>query len=120
MSEHAVVAKTTEQTAEQRGVLVKLLIFAISLAVVPISSYFLSKSLWDGNNVYAAITAIVAANAVLVAYIIASILEENAAAPKPAAEMKKTQWLQSSYTLVLPFVTPPFGFHNNFGVNVEF
>ncbi|KAI0082581.1 hypothetical protein K474DRAFT_1703072 [Panus rudis PR-1116 ss-1] len=92
MSEHVVVAKTTEQAAEQGGVLVKLLIFAISLAVVPISSYFLSeKYLWDGNNVYAAITAIVAANAVLVAYIIASVLEENAAAPKPAAETKKTQ-----------------------------
>ena len=79
-----------------RGVLAKLLIFALSLGVVPISSYFLSRDyLWDGtsvpppprtlhssflstagNTIYAAITAIVAANVVLVAYIIESLREE--------------------------------------------
>ncbi|KAI0352848.1 hypothetical protein OH77DRAFT_1381123, partial [Trametes cingulata] len=58
-------------------VLAKLLIFAISLGVVPISSYFLSRDyLWEGNTIYAAITAIVSANLVLVAYIIEATREE--------------------------------------------
>ena len=35
-----------------RGVLAKLLIFALSLGIVPISSYFLSRDyLWDGTSI---------------------------------------------------------------------
>jgi len=64
----------------QGGVLVKLFIFSISLAVVPISSYFLSeKYLWDGNSTFAALTAAFSANLVLAGYILISMQEENRA-----------------------------------------
>ena len=97
-----------------RSILAKLLIFSITLAVAPLSSYFLSeKYLWNGmlhtppltlgryltlrvlgNSTFAAITAIVAANIVLVVYIIMSVLEEKAATstqPSSETETKKTQ-----------------------------
>ncbi|TBU38061.1 hypothetical protein BD309DRAFT_972693 [Dichomitus squalens] len=79
MSEQVAAAKIVERQAEQQGgVLGKLLIFALSLGIVPISSYFLSRDyLWDGNTIFAAITAVVAANVVLVAYIIESLREES-------------------------------------------
>ncbi|KAI1796282.1 hypothetical protein LXA43DRAFT_1178269 [Ganoderma leucocontextum] len=78
MSEQVAAGKVVEQQAEQQGgVLVKLIIFALSLGILPISSYFLSRDyLWDGNTIFAAITAIVAANVVLVAYIVESLREE--------------------------------------------
>ena len=78
-----------------RGVLAKLITFALALGTVPISSYFLSRDyLWGGmcsqiifcvllnlvctgNTIYAAITAIVSANLVLIAYIIESVREES-------------------------------------------
>ena len=47
-----------------------------------------------GNSTFAAITAIVAANIVLVVYIIMSVLEEKAATstqPSSETETKKTQ-----------------------------
>ena len=79
-----------------RGVLAKLIAFAVALAVVPIGGYFFS--LWflfdggylhlisaalfimlctSGNTTYSAITAIVAANVVLVSYIIVSVIEDS-------------------------------------------
>ncbi|KAH9938561.1 uncharacterized protein B0H18DRAFT_967781 [Fomitopsis serialis] len=80
MSGQVAAANVAGQAARQSGILVKLLIFAAALATAPISSYFLSKDyLWDGNTVLAAITAIVAANVVLVSYIVMSIREERAA-----------------------------------------
>ncbi|KAH7920799.1 hypothetical protein BV22DRAFT_1073351 [Leucogyrophana mollusca] len=79
-----------------RGVLIKLVLFSISLAIVPISSYFLSeKYIWAGkyfvlfpihpsstlsvagNSNYAAITAVCAANIVLFGYIGLSVLEDS-------------------------------------------
>ncbi|KZP07160.1 hypothetical protein FIBSPDRAFT_1050300 [Athelia psychrophila] len=78
MSSQAVAGQVTAQTAH-KGVLLKLIIFTVSLAVVPLTSYFGSKKyIWDGNSNYAAITAIVAANIVLIAYIVTSILEDQA------------------------------------------
>ncbi|KAH8106116.1 hypothetical protein BXZ70DRAFT_918304 [Cristinia sonorae] len=78
MSEHVAVSKVTAQTAEYSSALPKLLTFTLALAVGPISAYFLSeKFLWSGNSTYAAITAIVAANLVLVGYIITSMNEDN-------------------------------------------
>ncbi|KAI0921314.1 hypothetical protein AcW1_004669 [Taiwanofungus camphoratus] len=78
------------------GVLIKLLIFSIALAVAPISTYFLSKDyLWDGNTTLAAITAIISANIVLVSYIVMAVLEERtlSSAGRPStskqAESKK-------------------------------
>ncbi|KAM5534307.1 hypothetical protein V8D89_012035 [Ganoderma adspersum] len=78
MSEQVTAGKIVERQAEQQGsVLMKLIIFALSLGIVPISSYFLSRDyLWNGNTITAAITAIVAANLVLVAYIVESLREE--------------------------------------------
>jgi len=77
-------------------VLFKLVMFSISLGLVPISSYFASlKYLWNGNSTYAAITAVVSANVVLVAYIISSVLEDTTNTPDasvtPSLENKKHQ-----------------------------
>ncbi|CAL1701394.1 unnamed protein product [Somion occarium] len=98
MSAQAAVSKQTTQVAQQSGVLAKLIMFSVTLAVAPLSSYFLSeKYLWNGNSTYAAITAIVAANLVLVLYIIMSVMEERAATPTPITpsapppESKKTR-----------------------------
>ncbi|KAI0638290.1 hypothetical protein C8Q77DRAFT_1153954 [Trametes polyzona] len=93
MSEQAAVGKLTAQTAEQSGgVLAKLIIFALSLGILPLSSYFLSRDyLWDGNTIYAAITAIVAANLILVLYIFEAMREEARlrAREKQQGESKK-------------------------------
>lgn len=98
------------------GVLIKLVLFSASLGIVPISSYFLTdKYVWNGtfgayiscprahvhslppcagNSTYSAITAIVAANIVLVAYIVLSLLEdkqerEGAKVSEKAGESRK-------------------------------
>ncbi|KAH7916350.1 hypothetical protein BJ138DRAFT_1140140 [Hygrophoropsis aurantiaca] len=77
MSDKAAAANTSAQAAS-RGVLIKLIFFSISLAVVPISSYFLSeKYIWAGNANYAAITAVCAANIVLFGYIALSVMEDS-------------------------------------------
>ncbi|KAA1466219.1 hypothetical protein DENSPDRAFT_830988 [Dentipellis sp. KUC8613] len=61
-----------------RGVLIKLIIFSLSLGILPLGSYFVSeKYLWNGNSIYSAITAIVAANLVLVSYIVLSLMEDR-------------------------------------------
>jgi len=81
------------------GVLFKLVVFSLSLGLVPITSYFASeKYIWNGaswfttstledlpdplasagNSTFAAITAVVAANVVLVAYIISSLRDDQA------------------------------------------
>ncbi|KII95237.1 hypothetical protein PLICRDRAFT_97498, partial [Plicaturopsis crispa FD-325 SS-3] len=71
------------------GVLVKLILFSVSLAVVPISIYFASeKYVFDGNSTYAAIAAVFSANIVLAAYIVASLLEDRPSGTAPAPEKK--------------------------------
>lgn len=66
--------------AAQSGVLLKLMAFSIALGVLPLSSYYGSLHyLWEGNTIYSAITAVVAANVVLVSYIITATLEEGKA-----------------------------------------
>ncbi|KAF8505577.1 hypothetical protein F5888DRAFT_1650185 [Russula emetica] len=60
------------------GVLLKLVLFSLSLGIVPITSYFASeKYIWNGNSTFAAITAVVAANVVLVAYIVSSVRDDQ-------------------------------------------
>ncbi|RXW21955.1 hypothetical protein EST38_g3893 [Candolleomyces aberdarensis] len=76
------------------GVLVKLIIFSVSLGIAPLAAYYGSLNyLWKGNSIYAAILAVVAANIILVLYIITAALEGGQAQPsetkKPAAESKK-------------------------------
>ncbi|KAI0303212.1 hypothetical protein BC826DRAFT_903680, partial [Russula brevipes] len=61
------------------GVLFKLIIFSLSLGIIPITSYYASeKYIWNGNSTFAAITAVVTANIVLVAYIITSLRDDRA------------------------------------------
>ncbi|KAJ1308723.1 hypothetical protein OPQ81_004414 [Rhizoctonia solani] len=83
-------AKAIENAADS-AVLFKLSGFSIALAVVPLSSYFLSmKYLWSGNSTYAALTAIVSANVVLIAYILLSISDDRASGSSvPKKESKK-------------------------------
>ncbi|KAL0949709.1 hypothetical protein HGRIS_009746 [Hohenbuehelia grisea] len=77
MSEQTAIAKLNQQIVA-RGVLIKLVIFTLALAIAPLGSYFGSlKYLWDGNSTYAAITAVMSANVVLVVYIIMSLLEDQ-------------------------------------------
>ncbi|CAE6431031.1 VMA21 domain-containing protein [Rhizoctonia solani AG-1 IA] len=85
----ATPAKIIEDAADS-AVLFKLSGFSIALAVVPLSSYFLSMNyLWGGNSTYAALTAIVSANVVLIAYILLSISDDRASRPGPPKESKK-------------------------------
>jgi len=91
MSARTVSSEAPPQTFEQGGVLLKLIIFSLSLGIIPIASYFASeKYIWGGNSTFAAITAIVAANLVLVAYIITSLRDDQAEreAGKPAESRK--------------------------------
>ncbi|KAH8118582.1 hypothetical protein DFH11DRAFT_1723461 [Phellopilus nigrolimitatus] len=81
-------AKVGERVA-QGGVLAKLIFFAVSLAVVPLSTYFgTQKFVWNGNSTYAAISAVFAANVVLVAYIAQSIYEDKTASVSVGKEVK--------------------------------
>ncbi|KAJ6599173.1 hypothetical protein DFH09DRAFT_1130331 [Mycena vulgaris] len=84
--------KIHEDTASS-GQLAKLAFFSLSLGIVPITSYFGSlKYIWNGNATYAALTAVVGANLVLVAYIITSILDDKRTiTPSPPKDSKKTQ-----------------------------
>ncbi|CAE6428024.1 unnamed protein product [Rhizoctonia solani] len=85
----AIPAKVLDNAADS-AVLFKLSGFSIALAVVPLSSYFLSmKYLWSGNSTYAALTAIVSANIVLIAYILLSISDDRASRPNVPKESKK-------------------------------
>ncbi|KAG8923847.1 hypothetical protein FRC01_012256 [Tulasnella sp. 417] len=99
MSAQAAPANATQNVAETGSVLVKLALFTACLGLAPISTYYLSqKYLWDdaspnsGNSTYAAITSIIAANFVLVTYIITAIREDSQTqkpAPKTESESKK-------------------------------
>ncbi|KAJ7095276.1 hypothetical protein B0H15DRAFT_775539 [Mycena belliarum] len=90
MSTAKVAAGKLNEDAAASGQLAKLVFFSLSLGIIPISSYFASmKYLWNGNATYAALTAVVGANVVLVAYIITSILDDKR--PTAPAESKKTQ-----------------------------
>ncbi|KAK0206517.1 hypothetical protein DFS33DRAFT_594854 [Desarmillaria ectypa] len=74
--EQAANANTNAKMAS-RSTLAQLVLFSLSLGILPISSYFLSlKYVWHGNSTWAAITAVAAANIVLVAYIFASLRDD--------------------------------------------
>ncbi|KAH7343722.1 hypothetical protein B0J17DRAFT_713884 [Rhizoctonia solani] len=85
----AIPAKVVEDAVDS-AVLFKLSGFSIALAVVPLSSYFLSLNyVWGGNSTYAALTAVVSANVVLIAYILLSISEDRESRPAAPKESKK-------------------------------
>ncbi|QRV72492.1 VMA21 domain-containing protein [Ceratobasidium sp. AG-Ba] len=90
VSAQGAAGKIAEDAADG-AVLFKLTGFSIALAVVPLSSYFISmKFLWGGNSTYAAITAILSANVVLILYILLSISEDQQSRPgEPKKESKK-------------------------------
>ncbi|KAG6838084.1 hypothetical protein H0H87_005631 [Tephrocybe sp. NHM501043] len=95
MSEQVAAGKVVQVTAA-RSVLIKLVLFSLSLGLIPLTSYFASqKYLWNGNSTYAAITAVASANIVLIAYIISSVLEDKEPAlggtQKSSLDMKKQQ-----------------------------
>ncbi|KAL1759997.1 hypothetical protein FB107DRAFT_270395 [Schizophyllum commune] len=95
MADQAAVGVNVSKAAS-RATLIKLVVFSAALGIVPLTSYFASqKYLWNGNATYAALTAIVAANFILVSYIITSLLEDTSAPtpirPAPTTETKKIQ-----------------------------
>lgn len=58
---------------------------------------------WAENATYAAITAVVSANIVLVAYVITSVLEDKQVSsknPKEKSEGKKDKWIWTFITLI--------------------
>ncbi|RSH81456.1 vacuolar ATPase assembly integral membrane protein vma21 [Saitozyma podzolica] len=79
----------------QPAVLYKLIIFALLMAIAPIGTYFSSLNyLWEGSTTLAAISAVVAANIVLVGYVVVAFREDAAAPPSrapPSAGRKKEQ-----------------------------
>ena len=78
------------------------MIFAVSLVVLPISSYFLSvEHVWrplvgtgHGNNraeMYAGLTAAFVANAVLIGYVVVACFEDASTRSGAPSKSKKTQ-----------------------------
>ncbi|KAH8929864.1 hypothetical protein BT69DRAFT_1255867 [Atractiella rhizophila] len=65
--------------ADNTSALLKLGFFAFILAVLPIVSYFWSLNyLFEGKNqTYAALTAVVVANIILVGYIVVAVREDQ-------------------------------------------
>jgi len=91
MSAQVAPANVTEKVAVQTPVLFKLATFAILLGLAPISTYYLSlKYLWDGESMYAAVTAVFAANCVLVGYIVSAVLDDGSS-PGPAKPKDETK-----------------------------
>ncbi|KAK0468324.1 uncharacterized protein EV420DRAFT_1635574 [Desarmillaria tabescens] len=90
--EQAAIANVNAKTAS-RSTLAQLVLFSLSLGILPISSYFLSlKYVWQGNSTWAAITAVAAANIVLVAYIFASLRDDiRSTALKPPIKDSETK-----------------------------
>lgn len=71
------------------AVLYKLVLFALLMAVVPIGTYFSTLNyLWDGSTTFAAISAIAAANLILVGYVVVAFREDAASRTGPLPEKK--------------------------------
>ncbi|OWZ45745.1 hypothetical protein C343_02215 [Cryptococcus neoformans C23] len=71
------------------AVLYKLVLFALLMAVVPIATYFGTLNyLWDGSTTFAAISAIAAANLILVGYVVVAFREDAASRTGPLPEKK--------------------------------
>ncbi|KAI5452194.1 vacuolar ATPase assembly integral membrane protein vma21 [Naganishia albida] len=71
----------------QRAVLAKLLFFATLVAVVPIATYFVTiDRLWHGSTTWAAISAVVSANIVLIGYVIVAFREDAGDSRLPAKQ----------------------------------
>ncbi|WVQ93558.1 hypothetical protein IAU59_000633 [Kwoniella sp. CBS 9459] len=80
----------------QPAVLYKLIIFALLMAIVPIGTYFtVLNQFANGSTTVAAIAAVVAANIVLVSYVVVAFKEDAATSPTtpitPGGEVKKNR-----------------------------
>ncbi|CAO3699968.1 unnamed protein product [Rhizopus stolonifer] len=63
--------------AENSGVFVKLMTFTAALFGFPILTFFLTLHSWfEGNTTYAAIAAVVMANAIVALYVITALFEK--------------------------------------------
>ncbi|OWZ61048.1 hypothetical protein AYX15_06715 [Cryptococcus neoformans] len=77
------------QESVQPAVLYKLVLFALLMAVVPIATYFGTLNyLWDGSTTFAAISAIAAANLILVGYVVVAFREDAASRTGPLPQKK--------------------------------
>ncbi|KAI8381135.1 uncharacterized protein BYT42DRAFT_565395 [Radiomyces spectabilis] len=69
---------TEKRVNVSRPVVAKLIGFSFAMFILPIATYFLTlDGLFAGNNTYAAGSAALVANLVVVAYIIAAVMEDN-------------------------------------------
>ncbi|KTW26916.1 uncharacterized protein T551_03378 [Pneumocystis jirovecii RU7] len=69
----------SDKTINRSDALIKFFLFSTAMVIVPISSYYLSlKYVFDYNKTtYAAIIAVLMANAVLIGYIILALMEDR-------------------------------------------
>ncbi|KAI6250322.1 Vacuolar ATPase assembly integral membrane protein vma21 [Erysiphe necator] len=78
------------QPAVPAHVIFKLLAFTFAMIVGPIGSYYLTlNNIFYGNSTYAGATAAIAANLVLVTYIIVAFQEDQIDFPGNTQEKKK-------------------------------
>ncbi|KAH8552443.1 vacuolar ATPase assembly integral membrane protein VMA21 [Umbelopsis sp. PMI_123] len=71
----------------ENSVMIKLALFTAAMFSLPILTYYQTiDRVFDGNATYAAGSAAVVANVVLVAYIIAAMLEDQNPEGKPKEE----------------------------------
>ncbi|KLO19852.1 hypothetical protein SCHPADRAFT_992461 [Schizopora paradoxa] len=74
------------------GVVFRLVTFAVALGVVPIATFYGTKSyFFNDNSTYAAIAAVTAANVVLVTYIVQSVLEDRAQVTAPSGQNRNME-----------------------------
>ncbi|KAG0313398.1 vacuolar ATPase assembly integral membrane protein vma21 [Linnemannia gamsii] len=69
----------------------KLAFFTVAMIAFPLATYFLTiDRYFGGNATYAGISAAVMANVVLIAYVVAAVMEDSQAGPAPVS-IKKQQ-----------------------------
>ncbi|CAD6583446.1 MAG: hypothetical protein TREMPRED_003569, partial [Tremellales sp. Tagirdzhanova-0007] len=87
MSTRVASGKMAEGNTIQPSILYKLILFAILMAVAPIGTYFGSlRYVWNGSSTPSAISAVIAANIVLVGYVVVAFREDSAAPLSPSEQ----------------------------------
>ncbi|KAF9581789.1 vacuolar ATPase assembly integral membrane protein vma21 [Lunasporangiospora selenospora] len=82
----------TKSANVSSSVVAKLAFFTGAMVIVPIGTYFVSlNKFFEGNATYAGICAAVMANVVLIAYVIAAVLEDSQTGRNPVSSKKKQQ-----------------------------
>lgn len=70
------------------AVLVKLIVFSILVLTVPLGTYFYLTAAMEIDQLYAAISAVIAANGILFAYVLTAVMEERSVS-KPKSMLNK-------------------------------